>query len=711
VKSDLIKLRSQNMKNTNFVDELLCPACHCHLVNNISNLTCPSCSRDYFIVDDIPDFRGKDAYWCNVSREKMKMLNQLARQCGDWLEAAKKIVPQYAAHFVPFDRADCQFLWPCKKDSRILDAGSMWGGIAIPAAQFHAEVYAVDKTIETIEFLNIRAEQMGFDNIYAVASELQNLPFPDNFFDLVVLNGVLEWVAFEQEVILERHWMKFGLGLRPEKRAVYTENPRATQLRVLREMQRVLKPGGCLYLAIENRIGYIYLVGWPDHMNIPFICFVPRFIANAVTKLFLKCPYRTYVYTIPGYKSLLRQSGFGHTEFYGVFTHYIRPSEVVPLGLIKRLKPKILSTKRGLNRVLLGLVPKSLLRWLPPSVIAIAAKGSSQPNNKPRLVQLLEEAGLLSSNSSGVKIVKCDSRPGNDLTVNYWVYDGDKNVPEYFCKVCRSKKSTDVLDAESENLQEINRLLKDTQLSRNIPKLLYYGAINGITFAVTEFIEARNSEFSSNRRLRTKSKCLDKEIKMAIEFLAAFQKCTVTKQIEAMPYLMSFLESKEKELENRSLLTKDIEISIGELRGEIRQLKSLTVPLCAQHGDYNLSNNILFNKDGVRVVDFEHFQREALPFLDLAALLFNLVLLSYEYQKKGLPLSTLLDKYNLKDYLCDWFKLYAELSKVPRELLRIVPPLAALDQRTIEYPHYRDPETFPINMAFEEFLTLRIEFD
>lgn len=375
----IAKLKSENMKDNIFNDNLVCPKCQSHLIDNDSRLICKSCGQSYPSVKGIIDFREKDAYWCNVSREKMEQLNSLARNSGDWLEAAEKVVPQYADHFKPFYRADSQFLWPTTKDSRILDAGSMWGGITILAAQFHAEVYAVDQTRETLEFLDIRAEQMGFDNIYTVASGLRKLPFPDDFFDLVVLNGVLEWVAFQQEVVLEKHWKKFGRGLRPEDSVRYTEDPTTMQLQVLQEMQRVLKHGGCLYLAIENRIGYIYLVGWPDHMNIPFICFMPRCIANAVTKLFLKCPYRTYVYTIPGYKSLLRHSGFGHSEFYGAFSHYIRPLEIVPLDLIRKLKHKIVSTKSGIHKKLIRFVPAFLLKWLAPSIIAIPKPAISSP--------------------------------------------------------------------------------------------------------------------------------------------------------------------------------------------------------------------------------------------------------------------------------------------------------------------------------------------
>jgi len=38
---------------------------------------------------------------------------------------------------------------------------------------------------------------MDFQNIHTVATSLWRMPFPDNFFDLVVLNGVLECFSIE----------------------------------------------------------------------------------------------------------------------------------------------------------------------------------------------------------------------------------------------------------------------------------------------------------------------------------------------------------------------------------------------------------------------------------------------------------------------------------------------------------------------------------
>ena len=285
---------------------IVCPHCHATLTDDDNKLTCSGCNRTYPIRRGIPDFRDKDDYWCNVSREKMQHLNRRAEETGDWLNSAREIIPEYADHFIPFYRADSQFLWPTNKDSIILDAGSMWGGLTIPAAQFHREVYAVDKTIETLEFLKIRAEQMGFKNIRTFAAPVKSLPFADNLFDLVILNGVLEWVGLEEDTILEQHWK----GTRNEKQ-VYSQTPEAMQIDVLKEVRRVLKQNGCLYIAIENRYGIQYFLTYPDdHNNVRFVTFLPRFLANKISKIMGKGKYQTYIYSPGQLANLLRKSGF-----------------------------------------------------------------------------------------------------------------------------------------------------------------------------------------------------------------------------------------------------------------------------------------------------------------------------------------------------------------------------------------------------------------
>lgn len=698
------------MENKYFLKNLRCPQCHSGLEKQGNVFICLSCGKKYGTVNDIPDFRNKDSYWCNVSREKMQKLNDLSKKSGDWLGSAKKIVPEYSDHFSPFYRADCQFLWPADKESVILDAGSMWGGIAIPAAQYHKEVYAVDKTAETLGFLNIRAKQMGFRNIHTVAADLRSLPFPNNFFDLVVLNGVLEWVAFDEDVVLENQWKKTGRGLKIRQEKKYSENPTQMQLKVLKEINRVLKPGGSLYLAMENSIGYIYLLGWPDdHVNLPFVSFLPRFLANFITKLLLNCQYRTYVYDIPGYRSLLEKSGFLKSTFYGAFHHYIKPSQVIPLELISSLKKEIFANKRWQLKLVSKFIPAGLLKYLSPSIICIAHK-SFKPNHEPRIKQIFQKANLISNDCPDFKAVKWDSRLRNDLPVNYLVYD-NSSIPAYFCKIARSKKLASFLKAEAENLKSINLALKNTELKKSLPQLAYYGVIDGIAFLATKYAKAEKSGFNFNSRLSCKNiKQLSREIDQAIEFIAKFQKHTVKRKVNAVKHLSSVIKSQIEVLKKKGFLDKEAKSSLKDLLNEVKNLRGIDLPIVSIQGDFDFFCNIMFTKDGLKVFDFEHYEPEGLPFLDFITLVFNPLLVSHEYQKNNLPIIEILKKPELEKHLREWFSKYSELSGLPKELLRLAPAIAALEQKTKNYPESRNPESFPIynQKAFKEMIALRI---
>ena len=703
-------MNRDTIEDVSFSD-LRCPYCHSRLFLDRGILSCQSCKKGYPIINGIPNFCEKDEYWCNVSREKMLKLNAKARQSGDWLKTAKELIPEYLNAIEPFERADAQFLWPTTSKSRILDAGSMWGGLTIPVAQNCREIFAVDHTIETLTFLRIRAEQMGFRNIHAVASTVKNLPFPNGYFDMVILSGVLEWVAFDQEVVLEIHW-----GKRRSDSATYSKNPRQVQVEVLGEIQRVLKPGGHLYLAIENRIGFQYLAGMPDdHVNIKYVPFLPRFMANAITKWKLNCEYRTYIYSLAGYRSLLKDSGFQNMEFYGAFLHYIRPSEIIPLNLIKYWKKTVLPINHPkvpfYVKVAAKIFPKGLLKYVSPSFIAIAKTSGGVEQNEIRIIQLLRKAGLLrDSVPSDIKVAKYGGRPGSYHTANFVVYDRGEVKPTLFCKICRNNKHPDILEDEAKNLKIVNRLLENTELNSSIPELLYFGTINNITFLVTQFIEGQPSGFNPAISLsKDNLRKLDESVQAGIRFLVNFQKYTRVRDVEAAPYLLSVIEKQKEILKSKGKLTKEVDSHIKKLIEEVKILKGLSLPLCAIQGDYDFGN-LLIDRNRVNIVDFEHFEEEGLPFLDLASLIFNPILKNYKNLKIDVSLSSFIDKNNLKGYIHKWLNLYAELSGISMGVLKFLAPIAALEQQTKEYPHYRDPDTYPMypKKIFTNLLSLKM---
>jgi ubiquinone/menaquinone biosynthesis C-methylase UbiE len=97
------------------------------------------------------------------------------------------------------------------KGKHILDLGCGEGEAALYFAQQGAQVDAVDISEGMINLLRIRADQLGF-SIQSHVMEAEVLQFSDHTFDFVYANGVLHHVDMEP---------------------------------TLREIKRVLKPGGC----------------------------------------------------------------------------------------------------------------------------------------------------------------------------------------------------------------------------------------------------------------------------------------------------------------------------------------------------------------------------------------------------------------------------------------------------------------------------------
>ena len=129
---------------------------------------------------------------------------------------------------------------------RVLEFGCNYGATAIVLAHLGAQIDAVDVDPKTVELAQMNALRYGISNIvFRTVQASGALPYPDQSFDIISCNSVLEYV--DPKLLADR----------------------------LRDLDRLLKPGGLLLvLGTSNRLAprevhsgrLFYLPAWTDRI-------------------------------------------------------------------------------------------------------------------------------------------------------------------------------------------------------------------------------------------------------------------------------------------------------------------------------------------------------------------------------------------------------------------------------------------------------------
>ena len=245
--------------------EFCCPECKGPLVGRPEAYHCSSCDRQYSIQERVPCFADMSTYHGEVPKPLMSEILKDSEHLGYKAAFEKHIHDPFIYKYV---EDESRSLWisliPHNHRSTFLDVGCGWGTNALPISREVGLVYALDATFERVKFVEIRSRQDGRSNIKPVLGSAIKLPIPNNSLDIVAFNGVLEWLG--------------GIDK--------TRNPIELQQQALREAWRVLKPGGYVYIGIENRFSLRYMLGnQDDHSFIRFTSLMPRSAANLYCRL------------------------------------------------------------------------------------------------------------------------------------------------------------------------------------------------------------------------------------------------------------------------------------------------------------------------------------------------------------------------------------------------------------------------------------------
>ena len=237
--------------------------------------------------------RNKNFYWGIVPEFELMALNESISKLGFNKAIETHKFSQRFDYATDQNRANSiKFLFPNKLPYRVLEIGCGYGNLTIELAKKFDHVDAVDAVYQSLLFTNNRLIHNKISNARLFQTDIfETQGFLDYFqnesYDLVIINGVLEWIG---------SGVKIG-------------NPKDFQGQFLNVCYQKLKNDGLIYLAIENR----NYPGWlkrDPHSKLPFTAFAPRKIASMISVIVSRKTYRTYIYSYRALTKLMKQSGF-----------------------------------------------------------------------------------------------------------------------------------------------------------------------------------------------------------------------------------------------------------------------------------------------------------------------------------------------------------------------------------------------------------------
>ena len=233
-------------------------------------------------------------------------------------------------YFLKSYRSDFVEKLNLKEGSKVLDLGCGWGFASQRCLEKGAFVVACEAAVKRLRFCATRFSQEGYDDKFVCVEFDANrdYPFQNGAFDAIIVSGLMEWLPCSVE-----------------------GDPDEIQAAFLRKMFGLLAPGGCLYVAIENRYWGPYFRGARDeHTFQRFLSIAPRKMADAISQNRIQKGYRAYCHSFLTYGLMLSRAGFVRLDIDVPKPGYNTPKIVAPLVRGVALKRSAGALKRALWR-------------------------------------------------------------------------------------------------------------------------------------------------------------------------------------------------------------------------------------------------------------------------------------------------------------------------------------------------------------------------
>ena len=291
-----------NVTQADVISTLVCPSCKSKLTKKGCVFSCSLCSNMFGATEGVlsftDKFRKKEAYVENWITELKNGKQVLSKHIYSHGVKRGELISNFIKKHVNL------------RGSKVLDIGCNMGGISIAFSKQCEQVFSVDVALSKLRLFKLRLSKDKIRNVRVFHANAKELPFQSNIFDLAIINGVLEWSAVGND-----------------------GNPKDIHLQVLKEANRTLKPGGALYLAIENRYWILYFLGIKDHHSkLRFAPVLPRKLANVISTISGLGEYRHYLYSYQELNDMVKAAGFKKIRFYTAIRNYPYPEYIIDIN-------------------------------------------------------------------------------------------------------------------------------------------------------------------------------------------------------------------------------------------------------------------------------------------------------------------------------------------------------------------------------------------
>ena len=218
--------------------QFCCPECKNELSTFENKLHCNKCLQEYVCDGNYAIFDHYFPVNTESKTEIKDLITEIDRSNYEFaVEEFLILNPNFKSLLVysKFDKsADIIFHGLGRNTSRCLEIKSELGNRSEILSNIFRQVYSIEFNDEYVELQKRRFNRKNCNNVSITKCDLLKLPFPDNFFDMVLCNGVLDNIAT----------------------FIQTCSSSEAQKKLVLELKRVINDNGCIIFGVKNKHGF-----------------------------------------------------------------------------------------------------------------------------------------------------------------------------------------------------------------------------------------------------------------------------------------------------------------------------------------------------------------------------------------------------------------------------------------------------------------------